>query len=105
MIGKMIGSGVTGLAGILFIVLGYLIWKKERTDLLHAYHSEKVSPENRKSFCTMSGIGVLVIGISLVITAVLFWMTDSALCFAVFAAGLAAGLILLAVAGAKYNRL
>ena len=104
MIGKLIGSGVTALIGLLCIMLGYLIWKKERIDLLHAYHTEKVSPEDRKAFCALSGIGLLVIGNSLLLTAVLFWITESALSFLPFAAGLAAGLILLIVAGVKYNK-
>ncbi|MCR4643808.1 MAG: DUF3784 domain-containing protein [Oscillospiraceae bacterium] len=104
MIGKLIGSGVTALIGLLCIVLGYLIWKKERIDLLHAYHIEKVSPEDRKAFCALSGSGLLVIGSSLLLTAVLLWITESALSFLLFAAGLAAGMILLIVAGMKYHK-
>ena len=47
--GNMIGSIIAGAVGILFIWLGELIRKKERIDLFHAYHTEKVSPENQKS--------------------------------------------------------
>lgn len=104
MIGKLIGIGVTGAVGILLVVLGYLVWKKERTDLLHSYHTEHIAPENRKAYCTLSGIGLLVIGISLCITAVILGVTDSAMSFLFFAAGLAAGLTMLLLAGLQYDR-
>lgn len=100
----MIGSMITGLTGIVFCAVGYLIWKKEKISLLHDYHRDKVRPEDRKAFCTLSGWGVLAIGIGLLITAVLLRMTGSAWSFMAFAAGFAAGLALLIDAGKKYNR-
>ena len=104
MLGRFIGSGVAGIVGVLFIVLGCLIWKKEKINLLHDYHVDKVSSENRKAFCTLSGIGILVIGISLVLTAVFLGFTESVRSFLFFAAGFTAGLVLLIIAGRKYNR-
>ena len=104
MIGKIIGVSVTGAVGVLLAVFGWLIWKKEKITLLHDYHTDKVTPENRKAFCTLSGIGILVIGIGLLITAVLLGVTDSAASFLCFAAAFIAGLALLILAGKKYNR-
>lgn len=46
----MIGAIIVGLIGIVFVVLGYLLWKKERISLLHDYYYDKVSEENKKSF-------------------------------------------------------
>ena len=43
MIGRIIGIGTTGLVGIVLIVLGWLIWKKEKISLLRDYHIDKVS--------------------------------------------------------------
>ena len=100
----MIGSIITGLIGIVFCAVGYLIWKKEKISLLHDYHYDKVAPEDKKAFCTLSGWGVLSIGIGLLITAVIIGLTDSAWSFLAFAAGIAAGLALLVYAGKKYNR-
>lgn len=37
-------------AGILFLILGWLIWKKEKITLLHDYHYAKVKPEDRKAY-------------------------------------------------------
>ena len=100
----MIGSMITGLTGSAFCAVGYLIWKKEKISLLHDYHYDKVAPEDKKAFCTLSGWGVLSIGIGLLITAVIIGLTDSAWSFLAFAAGIAAGLALLVYTGKKYNR-
>ena len=75
MIGKIIGVSVTGAVGVLLAVFGWLIWKKEKITLLHDYHTDKVAPENRKAFCTLSGIGILVIG--LVFMLFVFWQVIS----------------------------
>jgi len=99
----MIASIIVGLAGILLIVFGYLIWKKEKISLLHDYHYDKVSEQDKKAFCTLSGIGVLSVGIGLLITAVILGITDSVKSFIAFAIGFAAGLALLIYAGNKYN--
>ncbi len=72
--------------------------------LMHDYHIDKVSAENKTAFCKMSGIGLIVIGIGLLITAVLLGVTDSAYSFLCFAVCFAIGLALLIAAGVKYNR-
>lgn len=104
MAARLIGAGLSGSIGLLMIVLGLLLWKKQRVSILHEYHADKVSQEDLKAFCTLSGIGLLVTGISLVITAVLLGITDSPASFLCFAVGLIAGLALLITAGVKYNR-
>ena len=51
MIGLIVGVIITGGVGVLLIILGFLLWKKEMITILHDYHVDKVSPENRKAFC------------------------------------------------------
>ena len=92
-----------GVLALIFIYLGWLIWKKEKITLLHSYHYDKVSPSNKKLFCKISGWGVLLIGIGLLVTAIMIGITDSALSFIAFALGFVAGLVLLIYAGVKYN--
>ena len=99
----IVGLIITSVVGIVLVVMGYLIWKKEKISLLHDYHYDKVSQEDKKAFCTLSGIGVLSIGISLLITAVILGVTNSALSFIAFAVGFGLGLTLLIFAGNKYN--
>lgn len=100
----MLGSIILGLAGISLIVLGYLIWKKEKISLLHDYHYDKVSEEDKKAFCAVSGIGVLVIGVGILITAILTAITYSMWSYVAFAIGFVVGLAMLIYAGIKYNR-
>ena len=104
MLGRILGAALCGSVGILFIVFGWLIWKKEKLSLLNDYHPDKIRPEDRKAYCRLTGIGLIVAGASLIVTAVILGITDSALSFLCFAAGGPAGLILLITAGAKYNR-
>lgn len=73
-----------GVLALIFIYLGWLIWKKEKIILLHSYHYDKVSPSNKKLFCKISGWGVLLIGIGLLVTAIMIGITDSALSFIAF---------------------
>ena len=100
----MAGTIITGIVGIMFVVIGCLIWKKEMISLLHDYHYEKVSEDDKKSFCALSGIGVILIGIGLLVTAVIFGVTESLWSFSAFAAGFVSGIIMLIYAGRRYNR-
>ena len=100
----MIGAILVCLIGFICIILGYLLWKKEKISILHSYHYDKVSQEDKKAFCTISGIGILLIGIGLFITGIILCITDSALSFIAFAIGFVGGLIMLIYAGIKYNR-
>lgn len=104
MIDKIIGVIMTGGVGVIFAVMGWLLWKKEKLSLMHNYHVDKVSAENRPAFCKLSGIGLIVIGVGLLITAVILGITDSAYSFLFFAACYVACLTMLITAGTKYNR-
>lgn len=104
MIGKIIGAIMTGGVGVIIAVMGWLIWKKEKLSLIHDYHVDKVSAKNRPAFCKLSGTGLIVIGVGLLITAVILGITDSAYSFLCFAVCYATGLAMLITAGAKYNR-
>ena len=99
----IVGVLVTGGVGVLLTVFGYLIWVKKKTSLLHSYHYDKVTDENRSVFCTVCGIGITVMGIGIIATAVILGLTESLLSFIAFAAGFIAGIAILIYAGRKYN--
>ena len=99
----MLGSIIFGLVAIILIILGYLIWKKEKISLLHDYHYDKVSEENKTAFCTLAGLGIIFVGIGLLLTAVILCITDSAWSFIAFVIGFAVRVALLLYAGNKYN--
>ena len=100
----MVGAIVVGVVAVVFLIIGWLLWRKERISLLHDYHRDKVSPENQKAFCTLSGLGVMTIGLGLLVTAIAFGITESVWSFLAFGAGFALGIGLLICAGKKYNR-
>ncbi|MDE7300525.1 MAG: DUF3784 domain-containing protein [Lachnospiraceae bacterium] len=95
---------IFGSIGILFIFLGISLWKKEKISLLHSYHYDKVREEDKKAFCAISGIGVFIIGIALLLTGIIVGITDSMLGLLVFAIGFVIGLSMLIYAGLRYNR-
>lgn len=43
----------------------YSVWKKEKISLFHDFHYDEVSAEEKKAFCTISVIGVVLIGIGI----------------------------------------
>ena len=98
----VIGALTLGLVGLALIVIGYLVWKKEKISLLHDYHYEKVTEENKKAFCTLSGLGLLVMGVGLVVAAIVLGVTDSLWSFLAVGVGSMVGFSLLISAG-KYN--
>ena len=91
------------ILGIVFIGLGLAIWKKQKMDLIIRHHYDRVSEENKPAYCALSGIGVFLIGIGFVLSGICAAFTQSVLIFIPMAAGLAAGLILLMLAGIRYN--
>ena len=95
---------ILGTIAFVFILLGYLVWKKEKINLFHSYHYDKVSEEDKTAFCKLSGWGLIVIGIGISVTTIIIAITDSAFSFIAFAVGFALGLTLLFYAGRKYNR-
>ena len=92
------------LLGLLFFRLGWQIWKKQRMDLIISYHSDKVREENRQAYCTLAGIGVLLMGIGFLLSGIFTALNQSAFAFVPMAAGLVIGTALLAYAVIRYNR-
>lgn len=41
--------------GLLFIFLGWRIWKKEQITLIHSYHYTKVAEKDKKAYTEKNG--------------------------------------------------
>jgi hypothetical protein len=91
------------LLGILFIVLGWLIWKKQKMNLIIRYHCDKVREENKEAYCKLAGIGVLLMGLGFLLSGVFTVFFQSVFTFIPMAAGLVIGIALLISAVVKYN--
>lgn len=91
------------ILGITFIYLGYLIWKKEKISLIHSYHYTKVKEQDKKSYTKMIGKGVLMIGIGMILTGIIDYITKTAYGWFVFAFFFFLGLVINVKAQKKYN--
>ena len=54
--------------GILCIVLGLLIWKKQKVTLVHDYQYKNVKKEDIPAYCRLVGIGLIIIGAGICVT-------------------------------------
>ena len=99
----IITSALLIILGVVFVWLGLAIWKKQKMELIIRYHCDRVSEENKPAYCTIAGIGVFVTGIGFALSGICIALMQSALVFIPMAAGLTAGIVLLILAGIRYN--
>ena len=92
------------LLGTVFFKIGWQIYKNQRTDLIISYHSDKVSEENKQTYCTLFAIGLFIMGAGFLFSAIGTAFNHSAFVFIPMAFGLMLGTILLAATVIKYNR-
>ena len=100
----MVGGIIVILIGILFITLGWMLWAKQKINLLHEYHIDKVAEENLVPFCKQSGIGIIIAGSGMIATGVLIIIFERPIVFLVMAVTFVIGISMLVQAGNKYNR-
>ena len=91
------------LLGLVFILLGWKIWKEQKITLIISHHCDKVSEENKKAYCTLSGAGIFIIGIGFIISGICTFLLQSAMAFIPMSLGLVLGIILFVSAVTKYN--
>ena len=89
--------------GVVLIALGLLTWKKQTVAFLHSYHYRKVKEEEIPEYTKQMGIGQIIIGIAFCLTALLRLFSMRTASWAVFIAGLAAGLVFILKAQSRHN--
>ena len=101
---------VPGILGVILIVLGIMNMKGNISSL-HWYHRQRVTEEDRKPFGKLVGIGTLIIGIALVISGILFWISEATatelwliIGCVITVVGIVVGLVLSFYAMIKYNK-
>ena len=97
-IGLLVEFGV----GMLCIVMGLLIWKKERISLIHDYHFRNVRKEDIPSYCRLIGIGLILIGAGICITGILD-LSGSAFWWIPMLSGMITGILVMNRAQKRYN--
>ena len=99
----MIFGVITELAvGAICIVLGILLWKKQRITILHDYHYKHVKKDDIPAYTRQLGIGLIIIGAGIIITG-LFNLAYSALWWIPLLTGFVIGLAAIYRAQKKYN--
>ena len=101
---------VPGILGVILIVLGIMNMKGNISSL-HWYHRQRVTEENIKPFGKLVGLGTLIIGIALVISGILFWISEVTatelwliIGCVITVVGIVVGLVLSFYAMIKYNK-
>ena len=98
------------IIGVLISALGIMNMKGNISSL-HWYHRQRVTEEDRKPFGKLVGLGTLIIGIALVISGILFWISESTatelwliIGCVITVVGIVVGLVLSFYAMIKYNK-
>ena len=99
LIGLIVFLGV----GILFLVLGAVLWKKQRIDLVNAWHTRHVKKEDVAAYTKLMGLSVIAIGVGCVITGVVACIFENNLGWLALPVGFVAGFALIWKAQKKYN--
>ena len=91
------------IVGILFFCLGWEIWKKEKISLIHDYHHKKVKDSDKKAYTTIMGKSLLIIGVGIILTGVVDFITHTLYGWWIFGIAFCIGLIIIVYAQVKYN--
>ena len=88
---------------LVFVVLGLLIWKKQRIDLIHEYHHTGVSKKYVPAYTRLMGIAMIVLGAGIGIGAAVEVLVDTFVGIALVLAAIVAAVVLMSRAQKKYN--
>ena len=88
---------------VLFFYLGFLIWKKERINLIHDYHYTKVKEKDKKAYTSIMGKAMIIMGIGMILSGIMCMVIYSAKCGIVFGISFILGLGMMIYAQIKYN--
>ena len=89
--------------GALLIVLGLLVWRRQKITLIHEYHWRNVRKKDRAAYTRLIGQGLAVMGAGIALTGQVNFLTGAQKGLWCFAAGFAAGLYLMNKAQKRYN--
>lgn len=99
LIGMIVLLGV----GILFFVLGWLLWKKQRIDLVNAWHTRNVKQEDIPAYTRLMGFSLIAIGAGCAVTGIVACMFEENLGWLALPVGFVVGFTLIYKAQKKYN--
>ncbi len=94
---------IMGVCGALFMYLGWLIWIKEKINLIHDYHYKKVKESDKKAYTAVMGKATMLIGAGTVLDGIICIFLHLQKGGTVFTPLFAVGLVMMIYAQIKYN--
>ena len=88
--------------GAACIILGMLLWKKQRVSILHDYHYRHVKKDDIPAYTRQMGIGLIITGTGIIISGLLN-LVYSSLWWIPLLAGFVLGFVVITMAQKKYN--
>ena len=99
----MIVGVITEMAvGLLCIILGLLIWKKQKISILHDYHYKNVAEEDIPAYAKTMGIGLIIVGGGICLSG-LVNLFESVLWWVPMLIGFVVGIAVMGKGQKKYN--
>ena len=100
----MIAGVLIDLAvGLLCVVFGLLVWKKQKVSLLHDYHYRNVKKADLPAYSRRIGIGLILIGAAICLSGAANYFHRYALGWIALILGFTAGLLVMNNTQKKYN--
>ena len=91
------------IIGIIFLIVGLSIWKREKINLIHDYHYKNVAEADKKEYTALMGKGAIIIGIGIILTGIIDFITQTGWGWIAFGGCFVGGFGLMVYAGMKYN--
>lgn len=88
----------------LFLYLGFLLWKKEKINIMHDYHYRKVREEDKKAYTGIMGKAMIVIGCGMATSGIIGAFIDSARSGIPFGIAFIFGIGMMIYGQIKYNK-
>lgn len=90
--------------GVLFFVVGFLLWKRQRISLIHSYHYSRVRQEDYPAYTERMGKACLVMGLGCLLCGVLSYVCRIGWGFLAFGLFFLVGCLMMLSAQRQYNR-
>lgn len=89
--------------GLLLIIIGYLIWFKQKISLLHSYHYANVKKEDLNAYGKQMGIGNIILGICVSLMGICTYFDLENLGWVIFILGFIISIYIFHKAQKRYN--
>ena len=91
------------LLGVVMLVIGWVIWKKQKIELIHNYHYAHVREESKAPYCAMMGQATMLMGLGCGLTGLINWAFDTLWGWALFSVCAVIGIGLYIHAENRFN--